>query len=193
MKMIVFYVLMAWHTCAIAQTSKIDISVKNNSEREKAAAALLEQVLSEYDLSKWIFTDKILIEQGATSHSHPVLTLSTRSTDKKDMLDVFVHEQLHWYVENHPTFKEKAVAEFRKRYINVPFANRAGAGDEYSTYMHLIVCYLEYRSMEKLIGEEEAKQMMWNQNYYTWVYNKIIEDVDFVGKVVKESGFDLMK
>jgi hypothetical protein len=175
------------------QTPGIEVTTKNNSEKEKKTAALLKEVLSEYDLSKWVFTNKVIIEERVIPHSHPVLTLSTGVTDKKELAASFIHEQLHWYIEKNPAKLDKAVAEFRKRYKNVPYRNRAGAQDEFSTYMHLVNCYLEYRSMAGLIGEEEAKQMMWNTPYYTWVYNKIVEEKDIVGKIVEDAGFDLLK
>jgi len=175
------------------KTPEIEITTKNDTEREKSTAVLLKEVLSEYDLSKWIFTNKVIIEQGVIPHSHPVLTLNTRSTDKKEILDVFVHEQLHWYVNKYPESEKNAIAEFRKRYKEVPYKNRAGARDEHSTYLHLIVCYLEYKSMISLIGKEDAKQLMWNQNHYTWIYNKVIEDETFIGKVLKKNGFDLLE
>jgi hypothetical protein len=176
-----------------AQTPEIEITTKNNTEREKATAELLKKTLAEYDLSKWIFTNKIIIEEKVIPHSHPVLTLNTSSRDKKDILTSLIHEQLHWYLDKYPDRIDKAVAEFKKRYKNVPYQNRAGAKDEYSTYMHLINCYLEFRIMATLIGDEEARQLMWNQSFYTWVYNKIIEEQDFVGKVVSDAGFDLIK
>ena len=175
-----------------AQTSKVEISTKNNSDRENEIVKLLNELLIEYDLSKWLFTNKVIIEQRVIPHSHPVLTLNTSSNDKRDILTTFIHEQLHWYVEKYPEFEKKSIAAFKGRYKNVPYQNRAGARDEYSTYLHLIVCYLEYKSMASLIGETEAKQLMWNMTHYTWVYNKIIEDTEFIGNVLRESGFDLV-
>lgn len=176
-----------------AQTPGIEITTKNNTEKEQAAVVLLKETLAAYDLTKYVFTNKVIIEERVIPHSHPVLTLSTSSSDKKDMAATFIHEQLHWYLEKYYDREEKAEAEFRKRYKNVPYGNRAGARDEGSTYMHLTNCYLEYRAMAALIGEEEAKQMMWNRSYYTWVYNKIIEDKDYIGKVLTDVGLDLVK
>lgn len=192
MKTLSFLVLLSWQYGLMAQTSKIEISTKNNSDRENTIVVLLNELLTEYDLSRWMFTNRVIIEQMVIPHSHPILTLNTSSTDKRDILTTFLHEQLHWYVEEYPESEKKAITEFKKRYKNVPYQNRAGARDEYSTYLHLIVCFLEYRSMASLIGEKEAKQLMWNQNHYTWVYNKIIEDAGFIGNVLKESGFDLV-
>lgn len=188
----ILFILMTGYSCVYGQTPEIEITTRNNSENENKIKVLLKEVFAEYDLSKWTFTRKIVIEQRVIPHSHPVLTLNTRSRDKIDILTTFIHEQLHWYVEEYPEAEKKAIETFKKKYKNVPFQNRAGAKDEYSTYLHLIVCYLEYRSMAELIGEEQAKQLMWNQNHYTWVYNKVIDDIDYIGNVLKKNGFDLI-
>ncbi|MEQ8530620.1 MAG: hypothetical protein RIB86_02130 [Imperialibacter sp.] len=193
MKKCLLFMFVLWHCGLLAQTPHVEITTKNDSDREKATAGLLREVLSEYDLSQWVFTRQVVIEQMAIPHSHPVLTLNTRSSDKTDILDTFVHEQLHWYVEKKPDAEKAAIEEFKKRYKEVPYQNAAGARDEYSTYLHLIVCYLEYRSMAMLIGENEAKQLMWNQTHYTWIYNKVIEDTAYLSKVLRKNGFDLVK
>ena len=35
-----------------------------------------------------------------------------------------------------------------------------GARDEFSTYLHLIVCYLEFSAMKELLGEPKAREIM---------------------------------
>ncbi len=178
----------------LAQSPKVEIDTKNNSDREKAVIPLLEELLEEYDLSKWIFTKKVRIEERVIPHSHPILTLNTRygREDKVQLLSTFIHEQLHWYVDDNTDWEKKAIAEFKTKYKDVPYKNVAGARDEYSTYLHLIVCYLEYRSMASLIGEKDAKQLMWNQTHYTWIYNKVIDDMAYIGKVLKKNKLNLV-
>ncbi|MEQ9097633.1 MAG: hypothetical protein RIF36_15780 [Imperialibacter sp.] len=193
MKKYLFLLLVVGYSGLSAQTPHVEITTKNDSDREKATARLLQEVLSDYDLSQWVFTRQVVIEQMAIPHSHPVLTLNTRSSDKTDILDTFVHEQLHWYVDKKPDAEKAAIDAFKKKYKEVPYQNAAGARDEYSTYLHLIVCYLEYRSMAMLIGENDAKQLMWNQTHYTWIYNKVIEDTAYLSKVLRKNGFDLVK
>jgi hypothetical protein len=51
----------------------------------------LERLLKQYDLSKWIFTRKVIIDQGEIPHSHPVLTLHTRHLGKRRRPSVYVH------------------------------------------------------------------------------------------------------
>ncbi|MEM6347010.1 MAG: hypothetical protein AAF927_24190 [Bacteroidota bacterium] len=192
MKILILFSLLLSSCGNHFQTPEIEITTKNNSEREQKVAALLAEVLAEYDLSKWAFTHKVIIEQKAIPHSHPVLTLSTRSTDKIDLMSVYLHEQIHWYVDKYPEAEKNAINTFKAKYKDVPYKNKAGARSEYSTYLHLIVCYLEYQSMIALIGRQKAKQLMWNQTHYTWIYNKVVEEEAYIGQIVQANGFDLL-
>ena len=58
--------------------AKIDISLKNGSPGEIQTRDQLQRLLTTSDLSKWIFTKSILIDEKAIPHSHPILTLHTR-------------------------------------------------------------------------------------------------------------------
>lgn len=69
------------------------------SKREREIREQLLCLLRKYDLGKWLFTREIRIEEGATPHSHPVLTLNTRHLgDDSLLLASFIHEQLHWHL-----------------------------------------------------------------------------------------------
>jgi hypothetical protein len=73
-----------------------DISLARNTEKEIQTKNKLEALLKEYDVSKWTFTRKIVIdEQEFAAHSHPILTISGYryiNRDPADLLSVFVHE-----------------------------------------------------------------------------------------------------
>ena len=87
------------------------------------------------------------MESGVIPHSHPVLTLSTRNKSDDDLLSTFLHEQIHWYGVEKDEQVEGAIKDFKEMYPKVPVGNRQGARDEFSTYLHLFICYLEYKSM----------------------------------------------
>ena len=73
---------------------KIEIALKSGTPREVQTKEQLQRLLKTYDLSKWIFTRSILIDEKAIPHSHPVLTLHTRHLKDDDLLlSTFVHEQ----------------------------------------------------------------------------------------------------
>jgi hypothetical protein len=81
----------------------ISISLKHNSPREVQTKAELERVVRDYDLRKFTFTREVVIEEQAINHAFPVLTLNSRFADSEDeLLSSFIHEQLHWYLREHP-------------------------------------------------------------------------------------------
>ena len=57
-------------------TPSITIELAKNTPREQLAKQTLEQVLASYDLKKYTFTRKVIIEQGAINHAFPTLTLN---------------------------------------------------------------------------------------------------------------------
>ena len=61
-----------------AQKGAWQIALANDDFRERQTYLQLRRLLECYDLRKWIFTRKILIDSGAKPHSHHVLTLGMK-------------------------------------------------------------------------------------------------------------------
>src|SRR5215470_415547 len=135
-------------------------------------------------LSPWIYTKSIVIDERAIPFSHPVLTLHTRHlTDDELLLSTFVHEQFHWFLAEQPEATEQAIADLRTVFPRVPTGGREGGRNEYSTYLHLLVCYLEQWAGLQTLGELKAKRVMdfWATDHYIWVYQTVIgrsRDID---------------
>jgi len=55
---------------------------------------------------------------------------------------------------------DEAIKDLRVLFPKVPVGFPKGGRDEESTYLHLLVCYLEYRADKELLGELKAKQIM---------------------------------
>ena len=176
----------------MAQSPKITFSTKNDTDREKAVIPRVQKLLDSYDLSRWIFTDKVIIEAFAIPHSHPILTLNTKPNTDDELLSTFLHEQIHWYGDNNEDQVNEAIEEFKTIYKDVPVGRPDGAKNEYSTYLHLIVCYLEYESMIELVGLDRAKKVMLDSNHYKWIYDKVVNENEAIAKVVKKHGLDLL-
>ena len=165
---------------------KLDISLKSGSPSEIQTKAQLERLVKTYDLSKWIFTKAILIDEKSIPHSHPVLTLHTRHLKDDDLLvSAFVHEQLHWFLVQKDQETNEAIKELRVVFPKVPVGFPEGSEDEESTYLHLLVNYLEYRADRELLGELRAKQVMdfWATDHYKWVYKTVLERTRDIGNI----------
>ena len=127
-----------------------------------------------------------MIEEGAIPHSHPVLILSARHVkDDELLLSTFVHEQAHWFLTQNNKATEEAKKELRAMFPKAPVNFPEGASDEESTYLHLIVIYLEYRADRELLGELKARQVMdfWATDHYTWIYKTVLEHTREIGNL----------
>lgn len=154
------------------------IVLQNNSPAERQVLARLARLFVEYEaLQRWLFTGGMVIDEGTRiPHSHPVLTMNTRIEGDVDLLSVLVHEQLHWLANEREDAVEKAVTDFREFFPEVPVGGREGARDESSSYLHLVVCDLEFQALTELVGEERAREHLATMTHYVWIYQQVLEE-----------------
>lgn len=165
------------------------VYLESGNELEHHLCDQLERLLGAHDLSRWAFTTTLRICDGATPHSHPVLTLNTRVLDDDAWtLSVFLHEQIHWFEDDKLAKVEAAMAEFQALYPDAPGQLPDGATNLHSTYLHLIVCPLEYAALVEVIGVEPARQLIGQKPYYTWIYERALNDWDRIHGVLMRHG-----
>lgn len=183
-------VLLALSRVAAAQAS-LDITLKHGTPAEARTREQLERLLATYNVSPWIYTKAIVIDEQAIPFSHPVLTIHTRHLrDDELLLSTFVHEELHWFLAARQEATDQAIGDLRKLFPTVPAGGTAGARDEYSTYLHLLDCYLEQQADVELLGELKTKQVMdfWATDHYTWVYQTVISRSQDIGRIMRDRG-----
>ncbi len=170
----------------------LQISTKNKTDKELRKKEQLERLLKQHDLSKWLHTKAVVIdEQTGIPHSHPVLTLNAdQIDDDPGTLSTFIHEQIHWLADAKSAQTEKAIEELKVIYPEAPSGPPEGARNRYSTYLHLIVCYLEYEGMRELVGDEKARQIIdgLSKRFYKWVYRTVLNDTAKIKAVVQKHG-----
>lgn len=172
----------------------VSIKLAHNSPREMQTAQALRQILASYDLHKYIFTREVIIEERAMNHAFPVLTLNVRFADSRDeLLSSFVHEQLHWYLREHDFQQKAAIAELREMYPTAPVGLPEGAENAYSTYGHLVDCYLEIQADRELIGTKRTDEVIKNKPWYTWIYKTILSQEGRISAVVQEHGLEVKR
>ncbi len=185
-------VLMAVLTAGLDRgATALEIRLHSGTPLEVRGRDQLDRLLHAYDLSKWLFTQEVLIQSGVIPHSHPILTLNTRYVDDDiAQLATFVHEQLHWLLTDHVDRAkiDAATNELRTLYPQVPTTLPEGARGEWSTYLHLIVCYLELQVLTELLGEPRARQQLERWTHYTWVYRTVLTDTERIRSLVRRHG-----
>src|SRR5919109_3700163 len=124
---ILLVIAIAWRSVA-AQTPPVTIETAGDTPRELQAKQTLEQLIATYDLKKYTFTRRVVIQQGATNHAFPVLTLNAGFASSPDeMLSSYIHEQIHWHLEERAQRQQAAVAELRRLYPGAPVGLPEGA------------------------------------------------------------------
>lgn len=140
-----------------------------------------------YDLGPLLFTKRINIETGSHPSSHPVLTLNTQHAEYPNrLLAQLLHEELHWWTSQRTKEIDLAIKDLVKIYPKVPHAKNE---KPYVTYLHLIVCYAEFRTLEHYLGKKEARniltQSMQKNKNLSWAYYQVLYK-DFALKKVVE-------
>lgn len=167
----------------------LEISLKQGSAAEAQTRDQLQKLVATYDVSPWIYTRSIVIDERAIPFSHPVLTLHTRHAKDDDLLlSTFIHEQLHWFFAARPDATDLAIGDLRRLFPTVPVGGTSGARDERSTYLHLLVCYLEQQADIRLLGELRTKQVMqfWASDHYSWVYETVLDRGREIRKILDD-------
>ena len=163
----------------------LSISLHSGNPREEQAREQLHRLLATYDLERWLFTRDILIRSFTHPHSHPVLTLNTRQINHDEgQLGTFLHEQFHWHAVASLERVERAMAELRVLFPDAPVGTPEGGKDEYSTYLHLVICAWELDALRILLGDEPARDVIAGRGYYTWVYRRVLDDEGSLRKVL---------
>ncbi|MEJ0076961.1 MAG: hypothetical protein WDO17_16255 [Alphaproteobacteria bacterium] len=145
-----------------------------------------------HDLARFEYTKEVRIAPTEIPHSHPKLTLNTWVGDDLSLLSTYLHEQMHWYL----TWYSHARAEqwqelfrlLRERYPEVPDSAEGGAQDEFSTYLHLIVNWLEIESASQFAERERVVALAAGRPFYRWPYRTVIADWEPLGALYAAQG-----
>jgi hypothetical protein len=189
MKCIILFVLSCF--TVFLQTPKIYIILKNGSEKEQQAKVQLERIIKNFPeiISKCVSTDTVLIDEFALPHSHPVITINASNLwNDTVQLAILLHEGLHWMADSMQKESEQAVNEYKLLFPEAPATGSEGAQNIYSTYIHLIVCDLEFQALTIATGEAAARKRLSRKPYYKWIYKTVLND-SRIRKINTKYGF----
>ena len=172
------------------QAALVVVALAHGTPQEEATKVRLEKILAAYDLRDYTFTQRVTIEEQAMNHAFPTLTLHP-FVDDDQLLSAYVHEQIHWHLRAHRAQQEAAIAELRRFYPRVPVGLPEGADTPYSTYGHIVTCYLEMLADRRLLGDERAAAVIRNKVHYTWIYATVVRDEAKIAAVVRRHGLGI--
>ncbi|MCX6755349.1 MAG: hypothetical protein NT068_02305 [Candidatus Nomurabacteria bacterium] len=148
----------------------LNIQTKNNTEQELATKVVIEYVIKKYSVP--LYTSNVLIEEKVIPHSHPVLTLNTRTTEPLFVLKTFVHEQFHWFVQNNEKYAECIM--YLKKYPDLGDCNKTGTYPN-SFWEHLIVCWNTKNFLNQLLDIEKINFIDTDRKVYP-LTEKFVEE-----------------
>jgi hypothetical protein len=164
----------------------IDVRTAHDSDRERQGSDALRAALGGYDLRRYLLTDVVTVnEEIRGGFSHP-LTLSPGVLLRVPhaALSTFLHEQMHWI--QGPGL-DAATTEVSGRWPDPPPPPAGGHSTE-SSWLHIIVCSLEYVSLAEVVGEADAVTVLSDQVHYSWMYEQILADPDWARGLLSRHG-----
>jgi hypothetical protein len=157
---------------------RISIDLSLAQAKAEKIAECIKQLREGYDLRRFEYTRHLRVAPTEIPHSHPVLTLNTALYDPEEILCEYLHEQMHWYEERLGCAGKGSplIAELKQRYPKAPVGFPEGANDEYSTYLHLLVNWLEIETASQFVLRERAEEIARGKHYYRWMYRTVLSD-----------------
>jgi hypothetical protein len=159
-------------------TTSIDLSYA-----EQGAFRLRERLFTlrdRHDLTPYEYCTQVCIAPYTIPFSHPIITLNTYFPTDMGLLATYLHEQMHWYVtwysHSHTEAWQRILTTLEARYPDPPVGGDQGARDRYSSFLHLIVNWLEIEALATLAGRELAIAQARGNFHYRWLYMRVVED-----------------
>ena len=178
-----------------SNSSCLRLELASKSEAEEDVGRRLVNLFECYPLARWTFTDRVVIAEGATPRSHPVITLGTGYPHDTALLCSYLHEQLHWWSVTCPgatAGRDRPVVEIlRSRYQTLPIDPPEGCGSERSNLVHLHVCWLELEVLAHLFGWHWAEKRAQRVPFYRSIYRAVVEDRDELRTLFVHAGMGL--
>ena len=170
----------------------IAIDLSEMQRVSESIRSMLLKLRSKHDLAKYEYTRQIRVAPGEFAHSHPILTLNTRVREENALLSLYLHEQMHWYENwyshsNHDGWME-IWASLTRLYPDVPAAFPEGASTAQSSYLHLIVNWLEIAATADFLGMDEAIRIASGSLIYAGLYKIVLTDWDTLTCLYRDQG-----
>ncbi|HXH32417.1 MAG TPA: hypothetical protein VNJ01_16580 [Bacteriovoracaceae bacterium] len=178
--------------CSTPQPEQLPSDLVISEKEPSRWTALVKQNLIHlaqvHHLEPFLYTRRIRVVPDEVSHSKPVLTINTRFAERPpQLLAILLHEQLHWWVDKNARNYRRASDELKKIYPSVPVYRN----NRESTYVHLVVCYLEFRALWYYLGEPEARriltEIMNKDKLYPWVYSQVLSKTGHLKKIIERN------
>lgn len=165
----------------------VRVWTQNSTSDELAVAQIVKGVIADYNFP--LFTHDIIVRAGSIPHSFPILTINTRTQDPVRILGTLIHEQMHWFVDLHPS-RRKAITMLRHHYPdNGEFERSKQNGNPDSFWEHLIVCFNTRRILTNILSSKSLNYFYSSDLPYPKT-EKLVEE-NYLQLAIKLSKLDM--
>ncbi len=98
---------------------------------------------------------------------------------------------MHWFLcACDLSAVDAAIDEFRAGWSNAPdLSMRDEVGvNEYSTYLHFAVNWLELDSLSTLLGTTRAREVLSSHPFYRWINSCVLQDTERIAEIMSRHG-----
>jgi hypothetical protein len=176
------------------QPNDLDITLDFSAVQRGAERVrdMLLDARNRFNLSPFEYSTQVRIAPTEIPYSHPRITLNTWVRDDLGLLSMYLHEQMHWYVtwysHSHTPQWRQLFSQLRERYPSVPVGGTDGANDEFSTYLHLLVNWLEIEAVSQFIERDRIVQHVRSLPFYRWIYQTIVDEQHSLDVLYRDHG-----
>jgi hypothetical protein len=174
----------------MADDLEITVDLAPARRTAERVSGMLLDLRTRFDMTPFEYCRQVRIAPTEVPYSHPQITLNSFVHDDLGLLSMYLHEQMHWYVtwysHVHVPQWRALLERLRRRYPDPPAAEAGGANDAFSTFLHLIVNWLEIDTVSRFIDRERVVSHVRCLPFYQWIYRTVIDDREALGALYRE-------
>jgi hypothetical protein len=156
------------------------------------AHGLLDKLCARYDLTPFVFTQRIRIEPGGPARPRPVLTLGTGSIgDPPRFLAEFLFQQMQWFLAAREAAAGEAAAALETSFPDFYDQNRELAERPAALFRMVAAAWLELQAMLRFFDAEDVEDALRSHDAARPVYRLVLRHRAAIGKIMELHGLAL--
>jgi hypothetical protein len=153
------------------------------------AHGLLNDLCARYDLTPFVFTQRIRIDPSGETKPRPVLTLGTGNVaDPPLFLAEFLAQQIQWFLAGRNEAADRAIGALERRFPDFYTQNPQLSDRPATLYRRLAAAWLEFEAMRRFFGEDDVDDVLRSHSEGRPVYRLMLRNRAAIGNVMIEHG-----
>jgi hypothetical protein len=153
------------------------------------AHALLDSLCARYDVTPFVFTQRVRIEPGGRASAGAVLTLGTQSLgDPPRFLAEFLGQQMRWFLAAREDAVGGAVAALEASFPEFHAQNRELAERPAALFRMVAAAWLELQAMLRFFDPDDVEDVLRSHDGARPVYRLVLRNRAAIGSIMEAHG-----